>query len=87
MVQTPERVILRIRDLARIFGCSPIAARRMVERGELPSRRLGRRLVVLADELDTYLKALPSGALPRGRASAPGDGLHVGTDRRAEARR
>jgi hypothetical protein len=55
--QTP--LAYRISGLARVLDCSPHAARRMVERGLIPSRRLGRRVIVLADELEAYLKSLP----------------------------
>ncbi len=54
-----EQIVLRVPDLARLFGCTPIAARRMVERGQVPGRRLGRRVIVLRDELDAALRALP----------------------------
>jgi excisionase family DNA binding protein len=72
MVQTPTRAAYRVRDLAGLLGCSVIAARRMVDRGEIPTRRLGHRVLILADELDAFLKTLPSGALPRRRAPESG---------------
>jgi excisionase family DNA binding protein len=59
MGQAPNRLTYRIADLACLLGCSEIAARRMVERGDIPSRRLGRRVVILPDELDAHLKSLP----------------------------
>jgi excisionase family DNA binding protein len=65
MVQTPERAAYRVHELAGLLGCSVIAVRRMVDRGQIPTRRLGHRVVILADELDAFLKALPRGALPR----------------------
>jgi excisionase family DNA binding protein len=67
MVQTPERAAYRVRDLAGLLGCSEIAVRRMVERGQIPTRRLGHRVIILADELDAHLKALPRGARARRR--------------------
>jgi hypothetical protein len=63
MAQTEERVLFYIPELAKQFGSTTVAVRRLVERGVLPSRRLGKRLVILAAELDEFLKALPSGAL------------------------
>jgi len=51
--------ILRIPDLARLLNCTELAARRMVERGEVPSRKWGRRVVILVDDLKTHLKGLP----------------------------
>ena len=52
------QLALRIPDVARAIGCSDEAARKMVQRGQLPSRRLGRRVIVLADELRAHLAAL-----------------------------
>lgn len=52
--------ILRIPDLARLLNCTELAARRMVERGEVPSRRWGRRVVILTDELEAHLRGLPA---------------------------
>ena len=54
-----ERLLYRIPDVAELLGCSETAARRMIERGHIPARRLGRRIVVLPDELEQYLKSLP----------------------------
>ena len=70
MVQTPTRAAYRVRDLAGLLGCSVIAARRMVDRGQIPTRRLGHRVVILADELDGFLKALP-GARRRAVPASP----------------
>jgi len=54
-----ERLILRIPDLARVLGVTEIAARRMVERGEVPARRWGTRIVILREELEDHLRRLP----------------------------
>ena len=59
MEQTAERLALRIPDLARVLGISEIAARRLVERGDVPSRRMGRRVVILREELEAHLRSLP----------------------------
>lgn len=58
MSHSDQRLIYRIPDLARLLGCSELAVRRMVERGELPSRRWGRRVVVLRNELEAHLQSL-----------------------------
>lgn len=52
------QLVYRIPDLARLLGCSELAARRMVERGLIPSRRLGRRVIVLSEELEAHLRSL-----------------------------
>lgn len=54
-----HHLIYCIPDLARLLGCTDLAARRMIERGQIPSRRLGRRVIVLAEELKECLHALP----------------------------
>ncbi len=53
-----KQLVYRVPDVARLLGCSEAAARRMIERGEIPSRRLGRRVVVLPEELEAFLKSL-----------------------------
>jgi excisionase family DNA binding protein len=55
-----ERLTYRVPDLARLLGCSELAARRMVDRGQVPARRWGRRIVILADELHARLQELPA---------------------------
>ncbi len=53
-----EQLVYRVPDVARLLGCTEAAARRMIERGEIPSRRLGRRVVVLPEDLEAHLKSL-----------------------------
>ncbi len=53
-----EQLVYRVPDVARLLGCTEAAARRMIERGEIPSRRLGRRVVVLPEDLEARLKSL-----------------------------
>ncbi len=58
---TPQTTVVayRIPDLARVLNCTQHAARRMIERRIIPSRRLGRRVIVLHEDLLGYLKSLP----------------------------
>jgi hypothetical protein len=51
--------VLGIPDVARVIGRSELATRRAIERGQIPARRWGRRVVVLAEELDAFLRGLP----------------------------
>jgi excisionase family DNA binding protein len=60
----PARLTLFIPDVASLLGRTELATRRMIERGELPARRWGHRIVVLRDELEQHLHAL----LRRGEA-------------------
>jgi Helix-turn-helix domain len=52
------RIVYSARDVAMLFGCRPQTARRMIRQGLIPGRRLGRRVVVLRDELETVLRRL-----------------------------
>ncbi len=56
-----DQIALRIPDVAQLLGCSDEAARKLVQRGLLPSRRMGKRVIVLKDELEAHLKKLPKG--------------------------
>ena len=53
------RVLLSIPDVARLTGRTETAIRRAIERGQIPSRKWGHRIVVLADELESFLRGLP----------------------------
>jgi len=55
----PERLFFNIPEVAQRIGRSEEATRRLIERGALPARRWGRRIVVLADDLETFARALP----------------------------
>jgi hypothetical protein len=59
MLDDDQPRVLGIPDVARVIGRSELATRRAIERGQIPARRWGRRVVVLADELETFLRGLP----------------------------
>jgi excisionase family DNA binding protein len=59
-VDTQDRLALRIPDVARLLGCSELAARRLVDRKEIPFRRLGRRIILFRDEVEAFLRNLPA---------------------------
>jgi excisionase family DNA binding protein len=48
-----------VRDTATLLGRSEPAIRAMIARGQLPARRQGDRVFVLAEDLKAYLAALP----------------------------
>ena len=60
-----QPLVLRLPDVARALACSEQAARKLLQRGRIPSRRLGRSVIVLADELQAYLASLEPAAKPR----------------------
>jgi hypothetical protein len=51
--------VLDIPQVARIINRTELATRRAIERGQIPARRWGGRVVVLADDLDRFLASLP----------------------------
>jgi excisionase family DNA binding protein len=53
-----EPLIYRVPEVARVLGCTEAVARQMIARGQIPSRRLGRRVIVLREELLAHLDAL-----------------------------
>lgn len=58
MQQMPQ--VLDIPQVAKILNRSELATRRAIERGQIPSRRWGRRVVILAADLAAFLNTLPS---------------------------
>jgi excisionase family DNA binding protein len=56
-----------IRDVATILGRSEAAIRAMVARGQLPARREGSRVFILAEDLKAHLSALPQRPIPGAR--------------------
>jgi len=53
------RPYLTTEEVALLLGRTQKAIRRMVERGQLPYRKLGRRVLFLRAELEEFLEALP----------------------------
>jgi len=53
-----ESLVYRVPEVARLLGCTEAVVRQMIVRGQIPSRGLGRRVVVLPEELRAHLEAL-----------------------------
>jgi hypothetical protein len=58
MANGSEPVLYRVPEVARLLVCTE-AVRHMISRGQLPARRQGARVFVLAEDLKAYLAALP----------------------------
>ncbi len=56
-----QPLVYHVSDVARLLGWKVSSARRLLEQGVIPSRRLGRKLVVLPEEFEAHLKSLPAG--------------------------
>jgi excisionase family DNA binding protein len=54
-----QRWVISIPELARLLGATEIAVRRRIEKGEIPARRWGRRIVLLREECEQFVRALP----------------------------
>ncbi len=55
-----QRLIYRVPEVAKLLGTTEAAVRRMIQTGAIPSRRLGRRVIVIPEELEACLKSLDS---------------------------
>ena len=53
------KAFYRVPDLIRLTGLSEPVVRHLLATGVIPSRRLGRRVIVLPDELEESLHCLP----------------------------
>jgi hypothetical protein len=53
------KLILGIRETGELLGLTEKATRARIERGDIPARRLGGRVVVLRTELEAFVAALP----------------------------
>lgn len=59
-VEAPaEQLAYSVSEAARVLGSTEGATRQRIQRGILPARRIGRRLVVLRADLEQYLQHLP----------------------------
>jgi len=56
---TDSQVVLSVPEAAELLGWTELATRRAIERGQLPARRWGRRVVILREDLEAHLRALP----------------------------
>ncbi len=54
-----KRLILRIPEAAVLLGMSEGALSQAITRGQIPVRKWGRRRVILVEELQSHLRALP----------------------------
>jgi Helix-turn-helix domain len=58
MADTGKTLFL-VGDVARLTGLSEATIRHLIARELIPSRRLGRRIVILPEELQDSLRQLP----------------------------
>lgn len=57
--QDVQPIVLDIRAAARHLFCSESHIRLMIRTGSLKARKLGRRVVILREEIEKYLGDLP----------------------------
>lgn len=63
---------LKVVETAEFLGITEKAVRRRIERGELPYRRWGRRLLISAVELEAFLAGLPGRTVDEAIGAAVG---------------
>lgn len=52
-------MVLSVKDMAALLGCSKQAVYRKVYRQALPYRKMGRKVIFLRREVEAYLNGLP----------------------------
>lgn len=61
MTTTDERLTLTVEEAARLLGISRNSAFRAVQRGQLPSVRIGRRILIPRERLAALISAEVTG--------------------------
>ena len=54
----PTPLSTSVRDVAALTSLSEYEIRNAINKGDLPARKVGRRLVILTDDLRAWLEAL-----------------------------
>lgn len=58
---------LSVKEASAIAGIKPITLYRAIWAGQIPARRIGpKKIIILADELNAYLKNLPPATKKQG---------------------
>jgi excisionase family DNA binding protein len=52
-------MVLSVKEMAVILGCSEQAVYKQVYRQALPYRKMGRKVIFLRQEVEAYLNGLP----------------------------
>jgi excisionase family DNA binding protein len=52
-------MVLSVKDMAALLGCSEQAVYKQVYRQALPHRKMGRKVIFLRSEIEAYLNELP----------------------------
>jgi excisionase family DNA binding protein len=59
MAQLTEKKLVSVREAAVLMGMGKTALYEMIEAGQFPARRLGRRIRILPADIDRFVSALP----------------------------
>jgi excisionase family DNA binding protein len=59
VVEESIGMVLSVKDMAALLGCSEQAVYNQVYRQALPYRKLGRKVIYLRQEVEAYLQGLP----------------------------
>lgn len=64
IITPPEPLVHAVADLPTVMGLSASTIDKLLKSGELPSRKAGRRTLVLRSDVAAYLQSLPLRAEP-----------------------
>ena len=57
-VESLPRLVLAISEAASLIGRTPVATRQAIQRGQIPARKFGGKVVILRAELEQFLDQL-----------------------------
>ncbi|MGJ4939287.1 helix-turn-helix domain-containing protein [Bradyrhizobium sp. HKCCYLS1011] len=70
-VPPPNRLSLSLNETCGLTGIGMTAIRQAIDAGLLPAHRLGKKVVVRRQDVDDFLKRLPSGLRKRNSPKHP----------------
>lgn len=59
MDKSTERLAYDTKDVARLIGCSVTTVFKQIREGRLAAKKMGNRTLILADDLNKFLRELP----------------------------
>jgi len=56
----PGRISLSLNEVCGMLGAGMTTVRKAIDAGQLPARKLGKKVIVLRADVDKFLEKLPS---------------------------
>lgn len=64
-----NRLAYSVEEVAAALGLAVVTVRKRIKHGDLPARKDGSRIFILADDLHNYLNGLPVAVEPKSDAA------------------